>query len=165
MTPDLDAFLDYLERVHARTRRIALLIPDDHLEWSVRPGAMTLGDLVRHLAVTERLMWAETVSGRPSRYASHGCELADGKAAVLDFYDRQHAEAVAIFRALSPQAFAGPCLTPAGASMPVWKWLRALLEHEAHHRGQLYLLLSLIGVPTPPLFGLTSEDVRSRAAH
>lgn len=43
---------------------------------------------------------------------------------------------------------------------------RAVLEHEAHHRGQLYFILGLRGISTPPIFGLTSEEVyaRSRAA-
>jgi len=47
--------------------------------------------------------------------------------------------------------------------MPAWKWLRAMVEHEAHHRGQLYLMLGMIGIPTPPIFGLTSEEVRDRS--
>jgi uncharacterized damage-inducible protein DinB len=42
----------------------------------------------------------------------------------------------------------------------VWKWLRAMVEHEVHHRGQLYLMLGMVGVATPPIFGLTSEEVR-----
>jgi uncharacterized damage-inducible protein DinB len=36
-----------------------------------------------------------------------------------------------------------------------------MFEHEAHHRGQIYLMLALRGVSTPPLFGLTSEQVAS----
>jgi uncharacterized damage-inducible protein DinB len=57
------------------------------------------------------------------------------------------------------------CRTPDGASISVvWKRLRAMLEHEAHHRGRLSLMLGLLGVPTPPLFGLTAEQVRERAA-
>jgi uncharacterized damage-inducible protein DinB len=50
-----------------------------------------------------------------------------------------------------------------GASLAVWKWLRAMVEHEVHHRGQLYLMLGMIGVETPPIFGLTSEQVRERS--
>ena len=50
-----------------------------------------------------------------------------------------------------------------GASLATWKWLRAMVEHEIHHRGQIYLMLGLIGVPTPPLYGLTSEEVRDRS--
>jgi uncharacterized damage-inducible protein DinB len=39
-----------------------------------------------------------------------------------------------------------------------------MIEHEAHHRGQIYLMLSVLEVPTPPIFGLTSEEVRGRAS-
>ncbi|CAN5872509.1 hypothetical protein BH23GEM9_BH23GEM9_28950 [soil metagenome] len=56
------------------------------------------------------------------------------------------------------------CVTPAGASITVWKWLRAMVEHEVHHRGQLYLMLAAIDVRTPPIFGLTSEQVRERSS-
>ena len=55
------------------------------------------------------------------------------------------------------------CTTPAGAELRTWKWLRALVEHEVHHRGQLYLMLRMVGVETPPLYGLTSEEVAGRS--
>jgi uncharacterized damage-inducible protein DinB len=156
-------FLEYFDKIRGRTRRVAQLIPAEQVEWSLKPGGMTLGDLVRHLAVTEREMWAETVAGRSSLYRSHGRELADGKDAILEFLDRQHAEAMLIFAGLSPAAYAGKCRTPAGAEMAVGKWLRAMIEHEVHHRGQIYMMLSVLEVPTPPLFGLTSEELRGRA--
>ena len=38
-----------------------------------------------------------------------------------------------------------------------------MVEHEAHHRGQLYLYLALLHVPTPPLYGPSSEQVRERS--
>jgi len=38
-----------------------------------------------------------------------------------------------------------------------------MIEHEAHHRGQLYLMLGMIGVRTPPLYGLTEEQLRERS--
>jgi len=39
-----------------------------------------------------------------------------------------------------------------------------MTEHEAHHRGQLYWMLADLSISTPPLFGLTSEEVHDRAA-
>ena len=158
---DLAEFLDHFEKVRQRTRRVAALIPGDRVEWSYKPGAFTLGDLVRHLGATERYMWAETVSNRPSRYTSHGRELAEGRDEVLAFLDRMHAEAMPMFRALTPEALAGKCATPEGSKLTTWKWLRAMEEHEIHHRGQIYILLGMLGVPTPPLYGLTSEQVRA----
>jgi uncharacterized damage-inducible protein DinB len=158
-------FLDQLDKVHARTRRIVTLIPPDDVEWAPKPGWFTLGGLVRHLAGIERWMYGESVHGRPSRYPGHGPELAAGKDAVVAYYDRMHAESRALFAALDETALARKAMTPAGAPITTWKWLRAMLEHEAHHRGQLYLMLAMRGVPTPPLYGLSSEEVLARSVH
>ena len=159
-----ESFLTYFESVRDRTRRVVARIPAEQIEWAHKPGAFTLGDLVRHLAVTERYMFAENVRGRPSRYTGHGRELADGHAAVLAYLERMHAESVAIIATLTPEDLRGKCTTPGGTPITTWKWLRAMVEHEVHHRGQIYLMLGMLGVSTPPLFGLTSEQVRERSA-
>jgi len=160
---DLDEFLHYFGRVRERTRRVAACVPAEHIEWTYKAGAFTLGDLVRHIAVAEREIWAETAHCRPSRYVSHGRDRADGRDAVLAFLDRMHEEAMAEFRALTPDQLAGKCATPEGSRLTTWKWLRMMPEHEIHHRGQIYLMLGMLNVPTPPLYGLTSEEVRARA--
>src|ERR1700730_11569547 len=138
---DLDEFLHHVERVRARTR----------------------GDLVRHIAVTERRIWAETVHNRPCAYVTHGRELADGRDAVLAFLDRMHEESMAQFRALTPDALAGKCATPEGTRLTTWKWLRMMPEHEIHHRGQLYTMLGMLNVPTPPIYGMATAGVLARA--
>jgi uncharacterized damage-inducible protein DinB len=160
----LETFLDYLKSVHGRTRRIVECIPPADLEWAPAPGKFSFGDVVRHLAAIERWMYGETVRGKPSRYAGHGRDLADGYDAVLTYYDRLHEESRAIFAGLTDAQLAGKCTTPAGTPITTWKWLRAMIEHEAHHRGQLYLMLGMRGVKTPPIYGLTSEEVAARAA-
>lgn len=156
-------FLDYWDSVRARTRRVVLCIPPERLEWTYRAGTFTLGDLVRHLATIERFMYAETIAGRPSRYAGCGRDLADGYDAVLAFLDRLDAESRAIIRELSDADLERKCQTPAGVAITTWKWMRAMVEHEVHHRGQIYLMLNMLGVPTPPLYGLTSEEVRAKS--
>jgi uncharacterized damage-inducible protein DinB len=157
----LREFVDYLDRVHERTRRIVVLIPRDDVEWSPKPGWFSFGGLVRHLAGIERWMYAETVSGRASRYPGHARDLADGYDAVLAYYDRLHTDSRAMFAALGDDRLHAKCVTPAGTPITVWKWLRAHLEHEAHHRGQLYLMLAMHDVTTPPIYGLTAEQVQA----
>ncbi len=156
-------FLEYWRNVRARTRRVAACIPADRLEWRPKPGVFSPGDLVRHLGAIERWMYAETVSGRPSAYHGAGPALAAGHDAALAYLDRMHAESVAIFGQLTDADLHRKCRTPAGTEITTWKWLRAMVEHEAHHRGQLYLLLNLLDVPTPPLYGLTAEEVEARS--
>lgn len=155
-------FLQYFGNVRERTLRIARCIPPDKMEWTYAPGKFTFGDLLRHLAVVERYMWAENVQGRPSRYTAHGRELADGYENVMAFLERLHAESMEIFARLSDEDLQRKCTTPDNSPITTWKWLRLMVEHEIHHRGQIYLYLSMLGIATPPLYGLTSEQVRAR---
>ncbi len=161
--PSIDGFLTSVESVRGRTRRVATAIPRDEVEWTHRDGAFTLGDIVRHIAATERYMFAETARGNASTYPGHGRDLADGYDAMIAYLDRTHEEALDIYRGLSPEQLASHCTTPAGTSITTWKWLRAMVEHEVHHRGQLYLMLGMLGVSTPPLYGLTEEELRARS--
>jgi uncharacterized damage-inducible protein DinB len=92
----------------------------------------------------------------------HGKELADGLENVLAFMGRTHAESLEIFSKLGSEDLQRKCVTPGDAPITTWKWLRLMIEHEIHHRGQIYLFLAMLAVPTPPLYGLTSEEVRAR---
>jgi len=153
--------VSYLERIRSRTRGVIDCIPPAQIEWRPTEGRFSFGDLVRHIAVIERHMYAETAAGRPSCYSGESKSLADGYDNVLAFMDRLHVESIAIFSSLSDEDLINKCLTPAGIEITVWKWLRAMVEHEVHHRGQIYLMLGILGVPAPPLFGLTSEKART----
>jgi uncharacterized damage-inducible protein DinB len=157
------SFLDYFDKVHGRTIRVARCIPPDKLEWTYSEGKFTLGDLVRHLAAINRYMYAENAQRLPSRYPGHTRELAGGLDNVLEYFERSHKESMAILRQLTPEQFNSKTHTPDGAAITVWKWLRLMVEHEIHHRGQIYLYLAQLGVPTPPLYGMTSEEVLARS--
>jgi len=159
----IDGFLEYLKKVHQRTTRVAQCIPADKLEWSFREGKFTLGDLVRHITAIERYMFAETVQGKPSRYAGCGRDLADGYEEVMTFRDTLHTQTVEILSRLGDEGLTKKCTTPDGSSITVWKWLRLMTEHEIHHRGQIYIYLAMLQVATPPLYGLTSEEVQQRS--
>ncbi len=159
MHQDLPTFLEYWRRARQRTLRVLDVLRSEDLEWTYAPGRFTCGDLLRHLAGVERFMYAENARHRPSLYPGHAASLAAGLDGVRAYAERCHAESLAILAQLSPDDLATKCLTPAGTPITVWKWLRAMVEHEAHHRGQLYLMASLRGLVVPPLFGLTEEQV------
>jgi uncharacterized damage-inducible protein DinB len=156
-------FLDYWEKVRQRTLRVIACIPQEKYDWTYQAGKFSFADLIRHLAAIERYMYAENVQLKPSRYSGHGKNLADGPVEVRAFMDRMHRESVEIFGRLGQDDLQRKCVTPGGAPITVWKWLRAMVEHEVHHRGQIYLHLGILGIPTPPLYGLTSEEVRERS--
>jgi len=156
-------FLDYYDKVRARTLRVVECIPPAQIEWTIKEGAFTLGDIVRHLGAIERHMYAENAQFKPSRYTGCGQELASGFDNVLQYLNDTHAESMTIFRGLSAEDVNKKCETPGGVKITLWKWLRLMAEHEIHHRGQLYIYLNVLGVKTPPIYGLTSEQVAERS--
>jgi uncharacterized damage-inducible protein DinB len=155
----IEAFLDYYVKIKKRTIRLFDYIPPDKIEWTYQQGKFSIGDIIRHLANIERHMYAENVQQKASLYKGCGTEYASGLEATVDYYKKCQEESQAIFQNLSQQDLLAKCKTPAGIEITVWKWLRAMLEHEVHHRGQLYLYLGMLGLSTPPIFGLTSEEV------
>ncbi len=159
---DLGIFLNYFGRVHHRTMRVTRCIPPDKVDWSFREGKFTLGDLVRHIALAKRYLFAETLQGEPSQYAGCGRELAPSYDEIISLTEKLHEESFEILSRLTD--LNAECRTPDGAAITTWKWMRAMLEHEIHHRGQIYTYLALLEVPTPPLYGLTSEQVAERRA-
>ena len=160
---NLTVFLKYYGNIKRRTRRLFPYIPADKIEWAYKEGKFTIGDLIRHLANIERYMYAETVQNNHSRYKGCGVEYAQSYENVLQYYDDLHEESMRIFSSLTSEQLNSKCKTPAGTDITVWKWLRAMVEHEVHHRGQLYVYLGMLGVETPPLYGLTSEEVAGRS--
>jgi uncharacterized damage-inducible protein DinB len=161
---DRDDFLHYFEQVRERTMRTVRSIPPDKIEWTCRPGEFTLGDLARHIAATERTVFAENVRGGPSRYKSCGRELADGYENVIAYMERMHGESMDIFRAMSEEDFNKKGTTPDGHPVTAWKLLRAMVEHEIHHRGQIYVYLGILGAPAHSLFALNETQLKSVSA-
>src|SRR6202007_1018819 len=139
-------FLDYYEKLRGRTLNIIKSVPPDKIEWTYKQGKFTIGDLIRHLATIERYMYAETVSGRPSAYPGHGTELASGYENTVAFMNRLHAESMVTCSKLSDSARQKKCLPPANTPITAWKWLRAMAEHEIHHRGQIFIYLGMLDV-------------------
>lgn len=157
-------FLDYYEKIRQRTLKAIRFIPTEKMDWTYKEGKFTFADLIRHLGSIERYMYAENALLRPSRYPGHGKNLADGHEQVLAYLDRTHKESMEMFAGLSDDDLRKKCKTPVGTEVTVWKWLRAMVEHEIHHRGQIYTYLSMIGESASPLYGLTSEEVFERRA-
>ena len=155
-------FLDYYEKIRQRTLKVIQCIPPEKIDWTYKPGKFSFADLIRHLASIERYMYAENAQLKPSRYPGHGRELADGYEDILEYLTRTHTESMEIFSRLSDEDLRKKCKTPGEAEITVWKWLRAMVEHEIHHRGQMFMYLSMIDVPTSPIYGLTSEEVFAR---
>jgi uncharacterized damage-inducible protein DinB len=156
----MDSFLPYFESVRERTLRVLRVVPAHRLEWRHAPGVFSPGDLARHIAAVERWTFAENVVGRPSRYAGCGTDLAQGLDGVTEFMERMHAETIGILKDLTPEDLERKGTSPQGVPVTAWKLLRAMVEHEVQHRGEMYVYLALLGVERPPLYGVTESELR-----
>ncbi len=157
-------FLDYYGRVREATRRVVAVVPAAALDWTYKPGKFTTGDLVRHIAAIERFVFAEAALGRPIRYQGCGVELGADLPAVVEFFDRCHRETLAMLGSLTDRDLQRRVPNAAGRDMEIGKLLRALPVHEIHHRGALCIYLNLFGVETPPVLGLSAEQLLARSA-
>jgi uncharacterized damage-inducible protein DinB len=157
---NIDSFLSYFESIRKRTLRVVRAMPEDKFEWRHREGVFSMGDLARHVAAVERWTFAENVLGKPSRYQGCGVEFGEGPENAIAFMDKMHAETVEILKPLTPEDLARNGTTPQGTPAPAGALLRAMIEHEVHHRGEMYVYLALAGVERPPLYGVTEPELR-----
>lgn len=156
---EVSTIIDYSGKVRNRTCKLLPYIPEDKLNWSYQPGKFTIGDLLRHIAVVERYMYVECLCNRPSLYKHQDSSLATSLMEIQAFMERLHAESVQVIRTFSDQALLEKCTTPTGTNISRWKWILLMLEHEIHHRGQLYLYLNLLDIKTPPMYDVTAEEL------
>lgn len=159
----IEPFIDYYKRIRIRTMEVIAQIPPNQIDWTYAAGKFSFGDVIRHIAAIERYMYAENMLGKPSAYPGCDRSLAPGYDECVAFITNLHSESLAIFGTLTPEHLQLKCLTPAGISITRWKWLRAMIEHEIHHRGQLFIYLGILGIKTKPIYGLTSEEVFSKS--
>ena len=159
----IDGLLSYIEQVRRRTLWVALCIPAERSEWAIAPGRFTFGDILRHVAATERYVFVENAAQRRARYPGHDTILAQGYRNVLRYMADLHQESVSVLQNLEPDDYERYCSTPGGAPLLVEQWLREMTEHEIHHRGEMCAYLAALGVRTPPLFGLSAEEEPDQA--
>lgn len=161
-------FIKYWRGFRGRTRRTLGTFPEHGGAWQPVPGASCVADLTRHLGRAERDFFVARVCGLPARVAL-GPEAALGRGEGTDLntalaeLDALHEESCVMLADLEkregPEALQRRVTTPVGAEISAWKLLRAMCEHEAHHRGQLTLYLRMLGLDPPPIFGYQAEVV------
>lgn len=152
-------FLSEYRRIKHRTQRIFDAVPEQLLHTRLKEGMFSPGDQVRHIALIENRVYLASMKGNAGSYT--GCDEQFGATkAEINALLRQTQEATEEFllrqEAAFPETF---CRLPAGAAIRVGKWLRLMAEHEIHHRGQLYQLMTFYGIDVPQLYGMRSEDL------
>lgn len=153
------SFISYYEKVREGTKRIIHSIPEDKMDWTYKTGKFTIGDLIRHIAAIERNLFAELIQGNQVSYNECGKELAANYSEIITYFNKMHSESMEIFSALKEPDLNRKIKTVNGSETSIANFLRALVVHEIHHRGALCIYLNLLDIKTPPVLGLTAEQI------
>ncbi len=153
-------FLQYYSKVKGRTRKVVSLITEDNITFSLGEKQFSIGDLARHIPLVELHFYLPIIKGHATGYSGCGPSFAPDTASILALYEQAESEMRHILKD-KPAEFLKERVTMPKGDISLYKWLRLILEHEIHHRGQIYQLLSACGASVPNIFGLSSEDLIS----
>ncbi|NIR48630.1 DinB family protein [candidate division KSB1 bacterium] len=156
---DIDSFLGYFEGTRRRTLNVAELIPEDKIDWAPKEGKYTFGEIIRHVASAERYIYVLGAIAGTWDYPGHGRELGADLRGALSYLRKMHSESLDLLSNLGYSDLQQDWHTPTGKVVKAWQFLRAMCEHEIYHSGELDFNLSLLGIATPPLFGISLEQL------
>jgi uncharacterized damage-inducible protein DinB len=175
----IEQFLGFLARQRRWSRNLIAAVPEEHFDWRPALEAFSCGELVRHMIQSD-LFWARmlgaaargevldpfqlTGDAEERMSAFRGSNLASAQRpnlgstfadllAAWEAIDAKVEEAMGEIseRAIAELDFEHPLTCFRGK---LWELLLMMLEHEAHHRGQLSAYLKVLRVETPAaLFG------------
>jgi hypothetical protein len=163
-----DFFLGELEAEAAISRRVLENVPDGLYEWKPHPTSMTFGYLAE--------LVARIPSWTPMTIDQDELDLkaaSGGSSQQVPL--RTSKELVAELDKVTTQAKASLSKTTEDHLMTSWRLLmggkvvleqpryvvlRDLLNHAAHHRGQLTVYLRLNGAKIPSVYGPSADDQR-----
>lgn len=160
MIQSVATFADYFESIRRRTLNYARVIPPDRFEWQPKPDEFTCGEILRHLAATEK-MYIRVFTEGIWNYAGHQRGTLNTLDENIAYLEKIHLEAMEKLRAASDDLLKVPRVGVLPDSPPVkaWRWLMAMVEHEVHHRSQLASYLTLMGVEPPQIYGVKVEEL------
>lgn len=158
MIEHIDPFVQYYDGIRRRTINYIRTVPADRLAWAPKEDEFTCADIVRHLAAAEKMFVGAVVEGR-WRYTGHEPGPESSLDELVARLEAGHAEAMDSLRTLDDAELSRERPTLNGPNAKAWRLLMAMVEHEVHHRSQLAMYLTLMGVKPPHIYGLGVEDV------
>jgi uncharacterized damage-inducible protein DinB len=151
-----DLFVKQKAAIRARSEQAFALIHAQHMDWRPEPGALTVGEMLQHLWVSEEGVRRVALDGN---FAYYETRIPQGLRATLSSraleenlanLSRVHNETLAAVRTLPLDKFEEERAHEGlGFRRKIGIILFGINEHEIHHRAQLMTYLRMLGTPVP----------------
>jgi uncharacterized damage-inducible protein DinB len=153
-------FIKYFDSIRRRTMNYIRVVPSDRLGWSPKSGEFTCADIIRQIIAAEKMFVRVATEGN-WKYEGHESEGEQSLDELIALLETSHAQAMDTLKQFPDQYLNESRFGPKreGRPLKAWRWLMAMTEHEIHHRSQLAVYLSLMGVQPPHIFSLGVEDL------
>jgi uncharacterized damage-inducible protein DinB len=143
---DARGLLDYWERVRAGLIDTIDGFSDDELDFKAFDRAYTVRQLILHIAHEEYGEVQYGLTGRLSQFPPPFPEedyptLASLRTRLADTHDQTRG----YLQSIDKRTLDGSFVAPWGAERPLIDFVVHVIEHEIHHRGELSLILGLLG--------------------
>ncbi|MHB8641157.1 MAG: DinB family protein [Candidatus Acidiferrales bacterium] len=154
-------FLKQKQAIRARSGDVFRLLRPEHLAWRPEKSALSVGEMLRHLWVSEEGVRRVALDGDFTYYEKRipgGLTAVLGGAATsleeeLRQIERVHEETLAVVSRLPAERWDIERVNDAiGFRRRVTVILFGINEHEVHHRAQLMTYLRMLGTPVPEPF-------------
>lgn len=138
----------YLEELHLSNLECLELVPEDKLNFKPAPELYSLKHTLHHMYANQRFFNLTAKSGRMdlSLYKKLMADKPSNKAELKQFIQEVFAQTKELFK--DKNLFSKQVGTIAGIR-PVLDLYIGELEHQLHHRGQVYLMLRMLGIKPP----------------
>lgn len=93
------------------------------------------------------------------KYGGHEANGSQDLKDLLHLLENEHLQAMERLAGLADDQLYEPRPSIKGHPLKAWRWLMAMVEHEIHHRSQLAVYLTLMGVRPSHIYGLGVEDI------
>ena len=156
--------LHNVEQEQKTTRKVLAAVPADKGDYRPDPKSKTAFDLAWHLAASEQMFARTILEGALPTGGIPRPEDIKTPADVVRYYDEVVAPAKSGLKTATAEQYAKLIDFHGVFNGPGVIFLNVMLQHSAHHRGQLSVYLRPMGAKVPSIYGPSGdEEITGRA--
>lgn len=156
MFRSIDDFTAAWADENEKTKKVLAALTDASLAQKVTPKGRSLGFLAWHVVTTITEMLP--LAGIPTKGPKPDAPVPKTAREIAKAYDQAAASVAPAVKKAWKDSMLAETIPMYGMQWPRAKVLSALLLHEAHHRGQMTVLMRQAGIAVPGTYGPAAEE-------